>query len=103
MAMEYELPSKDNYTIYTKSGCKYCVKAKDLLINEVYEVIDCDDYLTNDKEDFLTFMKGIIGREYRTFPMVFDRVGCFIGGFTELKACYKPPDINDFPDPFSTN
>jgi glutaredoxin len=100
--MEYELPSKENYTIYSKSGCSYCVKAKQLLINESHEVIDCDDYLIEDKPAFLEFMKGIIGKEYKTFPMIFDKQGKFVGGFTELKACYRPSINDDFPDPFSS-
>ncbi|NDH67566.1 MAG: glutaredoxin [Gammaproteobacteria bacterium] len=101
--MEYELPSKENYTIYSKGGCGYCIKAKQLLINEPIEVINCDDYLAENKEAFIEFMKGIIGTEYRKFPMIFDKTGQFIGGFSELRNSYKPPVVNDFPDPFSTN
>jgi len=100
--MEYELPSKENYTIYTKSGCPYCVKAKELLVNEVYETIDCDDYLVDDKEAFLAFMQIIIGKEYRTFPMVFDKIGKFVGGFAELKVSYKTSINDNFPDPFTS-
>ena len=104
--MEYERPSKTNYTVYSKSGCSFCVKAKNLLENEPFEVVDCDDYLLDDKLAFLDFMKRIIGREHRTFPMVFDRTGQFVGGFTELKASYVAPQPccvnNDFPDPFAT-
>ena len=106
--MEYELPSKENYTIYSKSGCTYCVKAKQLLVNEAHEIIDCDDYLVDDKEGFLAFMQTLIGKEYRTFPMIFDKGGQFLGGFTELKAVYQAAPMpssssmnNDFPDPFA--
>ena len=104
--MEYELPSKINYTVYSKSGCSFCTKAKNLLVNESIDVIDCDDYLLDNKMAFLDFMKRLIGREYRTFPMIFDKEGKFVGGFTELKASYVPPPHcyvnNDFPDPFET-
>lgn len=100
--MDYELPSKENYTIYSKSGCGYCIKAKQLLINESIEVVDCDEYLIEDKPAFLEFMKGLIGQEYKTFPMIFDKRGTFIGGFKELQVIYQKQK-DDFPDPFSMN
>ena len=125
--MEYELPAKDRYTVYTKSGCKFCVKAKDLLKNETIDVIDCDDYLVEDRSAFLEFIKGIVGKEYNTFPMIFGKDGAFIGGFTDLRdkefsvekqsvelnprmgianegiliGVYHSDDINHFPDPFA--
>ena len=99
--MEYELPSKENYTIYSKSGCMYCVKAKQLLIKESIEVIDCDDYLIEDKPAFLEFMKELVGQEYRTFPMIFGPQGKFIGGYKELEIYYGN-NKNNFPDPFSS-
>ena len=101
--MEYELPSKNNYTIYSKTGCPYCVKAKTLLQAETVEIIDCDDYIIDDKPAFLKFMAELIGKEYKTFPMVFNKDGKFIGGFTELKPYYEEElkSKNNFPDPFA--
>jgi glutaredoxin len=103
MEYEYEYPSEHNYTIYSKSGCSFCEKAKNLLVKENIEVIDCDDYLIEDKKSFLEFIKNIIGFEYKTFPIIFGNDGTFIGGFKELQEKYvKPkPPMNDFPDPFS--
>jgi hypothetical protein len=78
------------------------------LVNEAHEIIDCDDYLVDDKEGFLAFMQKLIGKEYRTFPMIFDKGGRFLGGFTELKAVYQAAHVpastinDDFPDPFAT-
>lgn len=86
--MDYPLPSNETYTIYCKSGCTYCIKAKILLScqNPRTEIIDCDKYLLTDvqKEEFLDFIAGISGEKYRTFPMIFHK-GAFIGGFTELR------------------
>ena len=50
--MEFEKPSDNNFTIYSKSGCINCRRVKDLLKNNnsEYEMIDCDDYLLEDKE-----------------------------------------------------
>jgi hypothetical protein len=48
-------------------------------------------------------MKETIGQEYRTFPMVFNKEGKFIGGFTELKPYYEEEQKSksQFPDPFA--
>jgi len=77
------------FTIYTKSGCPYCVRAKDLLRStrrsaQVKE-IDCDPFLTSavQKEEFLATMATYCGRSYRTFPMIFHQ-GQFVGGYSEL-------------------
>jgi len=84
--MEFEEPSTTTYTIYSKSGCTFCTKVKNLLLEKNYsfDIIDCDEYLIEDKDGFLEFIQERTGREYRTFPMVFLR-GIFIGGFTETK------------------
>jgi glutaredoxin len=90
--MEYEPPSEKNYTIYSKSGCPSCSKAKTLLKDEEVLLIDCDEFLIEDKEDFLEYMKTIIGKEYRMFPMIF-KDGKFIGGFSELKPMYEREQV----------
>lgn len=73
------------YTVYSKSNCPNCVKVKELLRTEKMDflTIDCDLYLLNKKAEFLTFIKQKIGREWTTFPIVFDNHGQFIGGFKD--------------------
>ena len=107
--MEYENPTTDSYTLYSKSGCTFCTKAKKLLQKEKVTIIDCDDYLVEDKPAFLEYMKNLIGREYKMFPMIF-KEGVFIGGFTELYHLINKNiqhsnslneienNLNDFPD-----
>ena len=86
--MEFTKPLTSGFTIYTKTGCPYCDKAKDLLKNEkIVLIVNCDDYLIKDKEVFLKFIEKIAGIQHRTFPMVF-KDGEFIGGFTEIKSYY---------------
>jgi glutaredoxin len=87
--MEFEKPSATGYTIYSKSRCPFCTKAKVLLEEEPYTIIDCDEYLVdeNTKQQFLLFIENLINKEYRTFPMIF-KDGQFIGGFTETKVYY---------------
>jgi glutaredoxin len=82
--MEYTEPYKLGFTVYSKSGCPNCVKVKraikekKILLNE----IDCDEYLLEDKERFLTFIREKIGTECRVFPIIF--FDCkFVGGYNE--------------------
>jgi len=84
--MEFEKPSDNNFTIYSKSGCINCRRVKDLLKNNnsEHEMIDCDDYLLEDKENFLLFIQSYSNVECKTFPIVFHN-GKFIGGFNETK------------------
>ena len=86
---EYIEPALNNYTIYTKSGCPNCTKVKKFLEseNEKPLIIDCDEWLIEDKPAFLEFIRVKAGKECKTFPMVFYN-GEFIGGFDETKT-YK--------------
>ena len=79
-------PLDFGFTIYSKSGCPNCTKVKKLLFdkNIFYLDISCDEFLLEDKEGFLLFIKEKANKEYRTFPMVFNDAK-FIGGFTETQ------------------
>lgn len=79
--MEFIEPKKLGFTIYSKSGCPNCTKVKNLIKqhNFLFNVIDSDDYIIEDKESFLTFIENIAEKSYRTFPMVFYD-GKFVGG-----------------------
>jgi glutaredoxin len=83
--MEFEKPSK-GFTIYSKSGCTFCVKVKSLLKEKglIFNMVDCDEYLIEDKPAFLEFIKELAGREVNSFPMIFFD-GKFIGGYNETK------------------
>lgn len=72
-------PSQTGITIYTKSNCIYCDKVKEILDGLI---VSCDSYLEHDREEFLSTMKKQIGKEYKTFPMVF-MDGTFIGGYED--------------------
>ena len=94
MNMNIPHPANRSYTIYSKSGCIYCTKAKELLQNEHIPplVVNCDEFLLENKEEFLNQMKKLIGREYKTFPMIFKN-GIFLGGYMETKKAYDQNEI----------
>ncbi len=75
----------DGFVVYSKTDCRFCELAKELLNEEGfgYEFVMCDNYLKEDRQGFLERMKVKIGHEYTTFPMVFYK-GKFIGGYKEL-------------------
>jgi glutaredoxin 3 len=81
--MEFEFLSKE-FTIYSKTGCFYCIKAKSLLKekNLVHTIINCDDYILEDKVSFLEHIYKLAGKEVKTFPMIFYQEK-FIGGYEE--------------------
>jgi glutaredoxin len=88
MIKNFTYPNDKLWTIYTKSNCDYCTKVKKLLkLNDIScVVVDSDEYIqdTKSKELFLSQMEYIIGKKYRTFPMVFNGTN-FIGGFTDTE------------------
>ena len=82
--MDFEKPSKSGFTIYSKSGCPNCTKVKTLLKskNLFFNVVDCDEYLIEDKETFLTFIKQLANQQVKAFPIIFYDEQ-FIGGYKE--------------------
>ena len=99
--MEFEKPSKTGFTIYGKSGCTNCLKTKVFLKekNLIFNVIDCDEYIIEDKPAFLSFIKEISGKDVKMFPIVFYE-GQFIGGFNET-VDYVCKLLLSFEDNFS--
>lgn len=87
MNMNFPSPNKGIFTIYTKTKCEYCTKSKILLEdNDIeYLAINCDEYLMNSREEFLGFIKKTVGKDWKTFPIIFDDNGVFIGGFIETQ------------------
>jgi glutaredoxin len=82
--MEFEKPNNTGFTIYSKSGCQNCIKIKNLLKEkkETFNVVDCDEYILEDKEGFLLFIRDLAEKECKVFPMIFYE-GKFIGGYIE--------------------
>ena len=84
--MEFEKPKQIGFTVYSKSGCPNCIKVKALLKEKklLFSVVDCDEYLIEDKDNFLLFIEQTAKQSCKQFPMVFND-STFIGGFNETK------------------
>jgi glutaredoxin len=82
--MEIPEPQKGELTVYSKSGCPNCLNVKKLVKekNIKFSIIDCDEFILEDKEYFLSFIQQISCKEHKTFPMVFDGK-ILIGGFSD--------------------
>lgn len=82
--MNFPKPQKGIITVYSKSGCNYCIKVKALLQEKQCEfsIIDCDKFILENRDEFLLFIQEMIGKEYKFFPMVFND-NIFIGGYDE--------------------
>lgn len=95
--LNYIPPYQTDFTIYTKSGCKFCTEAKKLLkINKLeYKIIDCDEYLLENKEHFLYFIQTISGQKVKTFPIVFFN-SKFIGGYIETDKFILSNNMTSF-------
>jgi glutaredoxin len=83
--MEFEKPNKLGFTIYSKSGCSFCLKAKAVLKekNLLFNIIDCDEYILEDKPSFLAFINEMSDKEVTSFPIIFYECK-FIGGYSEI-------------------
>ena len=82
--MEFTSPSKCGFTVYSKSGCPNCLTIKKQLKDKHFLLteINCDEYLLEDKEEFLLFIERIAKVSCKTFPMIFYE-SKFIGGAKE--------------------
>jgi glutaredoxin len=80
--MEFMEPLNKGFTIYTKSGCQNCTKTKKFLQekNFSFTLIDSDNYLIEEKDNFLSFIKNKSNSDHKTFPIIFHD-GIFIGGY----------------------
>lgn len=86
----FYMPKPNIITIYTKSNCPFCVKVKEYLTNKkiVFEVIDCDEYLLEFRELFISFIKSLTNLEKITFPLVFNNQ-IYIGGCKETQKYFE--------------
>lgn len=82
--MEITRPDVKGFTIYSKSGCPNCTSVKKLIKEKhfFYSEINCDEYILEDKEQFLKEIENIAQKSWKTFPMVFYE-GKFVGGLTD--------------------
>ena len=79
-----ELPSNKGFTVYSKSGCPNCKLVKNLIKEKNFfiHIIDCDEYLIENKELFLQFIESYSGKKHNVFPIVFYDEN-YIGSYTD--------------------
>jgi len=79
-------PNINRFTIYSKSGCHYCLKLKNFLKQKKidYDLINCDDILIENRYEFLNIINNLANCEIKGFPIVFN-LGQYIGGYNEAK------------------
>ena len=84
MDIDFEKPNTHGFTVYSKSGCPNCVKIKKLLDEKKmnFKIVDCDEYIIEDKERFLLFINSLAEKNVKLFPMIFHD-GKFIGSYNE--------------------
>ena len=95
--MDIPEPLYEQFTVYSKSGCINCTRVKQLLQEKQvkYNIVDCDEYILEDKSGFLDCIRDLAGQEYKMFPMVFFNKS-FIGGFKETQEYFdKLIDFNE--------
>lgn len=81
--MEITKPNREGFTVYSKSGCPNCMTVKKIIKENSFFLteINCDEYILEDKDEFLKFIENVAETSYKTFPMVFYE-GQFIGGLS---------------------
>jgi glutaredoxin len=90
----FEPPAESGYTVYSKSGCVNCEKAKRMIEDKLLmtwsqglalplKYINCDDYLIEDRTGFLSNLKLFAGCDVKYFPMIFFD-GEYIGSYNAL-------------------
>ena len=86
---QYIKPLITGYTIYSKSGCINCIKIKKYLCEYGAELlmVNCDEYLIENKEHFLNFIKCLTETDIKIFPIIFFNDE-FIGGYNETVLHY---------------
>ena len=82
--MDFTLPNKTGFVIYSKNECIFCSNVKTLLNQRGldFNEINCDEYILHDKSCFLSFISKMSMQTINTFPVVFYN-NHFIGGYNE--------------------
>ncbi|KAJ1363255.1 Glutaredoxin [Parelaphostrongylus tenuis] len=79
--------------IYTKDGCSFCTKAKELLNNEKIEECNTDELKEANPQEYKPRINGLVYvTRQTTMPQIFI-CGKFIGGFTDLEKLQKSREL----------
>jgi glutaredoxin len=83
---EFEKPSNDFFSVYSKTNCSNCTKIKNVLksCKLEYNEINSDEYLNHHRQDFLNFISDLAEKPIKQFPIIFYK-GQYIGGYKETE------------------
>jgi glutaredoxin len=82
--MDFKTPSKKGFTVYSKSGCKNCLLVKSLFKskNFAFKEINCDEYIIENKQNFLLFLNNLAQQKVEFYPAIFYD-NKFVGSYSE--------------------
>lgn len=85
---QFPLPDHHMITVYSKSGCPNCLKIKELLKkhNLSFIVIDSDEFLLENRNEFLKFLTDLSQKEesITQFPVAYYK-SLHIGGVKNME------------------
>jgi glutaredoxin len=87
-------PIVNMINIYSKKESNICSKIQSLLEKENinYNIINCDEFLVDRKNEFIKFIKQLSNQEFNSIPMVFAG-RLFIGGYNEVKTYIEIQEV----------
>ncbi|KJH50854.1 glutaredoxin [Dictyocaulus viviparus] len=83
--------------MYTKHGCSFCTRARELLNNEKIEYKECntDELKKTNPQQYQPLINGLVYMTRQTsLPQIFI-CGKFIGGFTDLEKLRNSRQLLD--------
>lgn len=83
------------YIIYTKSGCENCLKAKALLSTLETVIINCDQFIKHNRNEFIKSIELKTHEPFKQFPIIFYGDD-YIGGYYDLLDYLNFELIEDF-------
>ena len=97
MLIDKKIPENADFTMYTKSNCKYCIWSKKLLANKNIEFTEINMDDEGQREKWLDEINKDKKEKVKTLPQIYYRqkgkVAEHIGGFEQLYT-YLTPSFN---------
>ena len=83
------------FVVYSKTGCENCEKAKLLLSHEEMVVINCDQLLEHNRDEFILSIELKTKRPFIQFPLIF-KDSIYLGSYADLVEYLNFELVEDF-------